>query len=116
MKLLETSKRVDIVWDTYIPRSIKESTREKRGKGIQRKVAGRNKLPRNWPDFLRDPMNKQELFAFLSSRIASSECPDGKKIIITSGITVVGTDADHHMPDCDHEEADTRILVHLQDA
>ena len=32
-KQLEASKRVDVVWDTYITCSIKESTREKRGKG-----------------------------------------------------------------------------------
>ena len=29
MKQLEHSKRVDVVWDTYITSSIKESTREK---------------------------------------------------------------------------------------
>ena len=34
MKRLEASKRVDVVWDTYITSSIKESTREKQGKGI----------------------------------------------------------------------------------
>ena len=32
MKQLQNSKRVDIVWDTYIPCSIKESTREKKRK------------------------------------------------------------------------------------
>ena len=36
MKQLENSRRVDIVWDRYIPTSIKESTREKRGKGTRR--------------------------------------------------------------------------------
>ena len=37
-KQLESCTRVDIVWDIYIPNSIKESTREKRsrGKGIRR--------------------------------------------------------------------------------
>ena len=34
MKHLETSRQVDVVWDTYITSSIKESTRETRGKGI----------------------------------------------------------------------------------
>ena len=116
MKHLETSKRVDVVWDTYITSSIKESTRDKRGKGIRRKVAGRNKLPGNWPDFLRDPTNKQELFTFLSSKTASTECPAGKQIFITSGITVAGTETNHSMLPCNHEEADTRILIHLLDA
>ena len=39
-KQLQNCKRVDIVWDVYKPDSIKESTREKCGKGIRRKVAG----------------------------------------------------------------------------
>ncbi len=73
-KQLATSNRVDVVWDTYKSSSIKESTREKRGKGIRRKVAGKNKIPSNWPDFLRDSVNKQELFTFLSSKIELMEC------------------------------------------
>ena len=61
MKNLESAKGVDVVWDTYITSSIKESVREKRGKGIRRKMAGQNKVPSNWSDFLRDSTNKQEL-------------------------------------------------------
>ena len=37
-KQLNASKRVDVVWDTYVACSIKESTREKRGKGIRRSL------------------------------------------------------------------------------
>ena len=36
-------------------------TREKKGKGIRRKVAGKNRVPGNWNDFLRDGTNKKEL-------------------------------------------------------
>ena len=61
---LGNTRRVDVVWDTYIPNSIKESIRERRGTGIRRKAAGKNKIPGNWSDFLRDPTNKQELFSF----------------------------------------------------
>ena len=58
-KQLESCTQVDIVWDIYIPNSIKESTREKRGKGIQRKVEGKNKLPGKWTDFcIMLPINK----------------------------------------------------------
>lgn len=89
MQQLETSARIDVVWDTYVSSSIKESTREKRGKGIRRKVAGGIKVPSNWLDFLHDPTNKQELFAFLSAKISSTACPEGKQIFITSDSTVV---------------------------
>ena len=34
MKNLDCSKQVDVVWDTYIARSVKKSVRDKRGKGI----------------------------------------------------------------------------------
>ena len=30
-------------------------------KGVQRKVAGNNKLPSNWADFLHESANKQDL-------------------------------------------------------
>ena len=34
IKQLQNSRRVDVVWDTYIPSSIKESARKKQGKGV----------------------------------------------------------------------------------
>ena len=67
-KQLESCTRVDVVWDIYIPSSIKESTREKRGKGIWRKVAGKNKLPGKWADFLRDPTNNKSYLSFFPIR------------------------------------------------
>ena len=54
-KQLDKSTRVDVVWDG-------------------RRVEGRNKIPSNWPDFLRDSINKQELFTFLSSKIELTDC------------------------------------------
>ncbi|KAG0724638.1 hypothetical protein GWK47_040164 [Chionoecetes opilio] len=116
LKLLESCRRVDVVWDSYIASSIKESTREKRGKGVRRKVGGPTKVPSNWPDFLRDSTNKEELFQFLSDKVGSNDWPDGKEVFITSGTDVISRGSDHSMPRCDHEEADTRIVVHLKDA
>jgi hypothetical protein len=61
---------MSLVCDTYVPDSLKESTREKRGKGLRRKVSGQTKLPGIWMDFLRDPEHKKQLFAFLTSKVA----------------------------------------------
>ena len=113
MKHLETSERADVVWDTYVTSIINESARAKRCKGIRRKVAGQNKLPGNWPDFLQECTNKQELFTFLSEKSASTAWPDGKQVFITSGITVFGKYPTHSMLPCNHEYADTRIMIHL---
>jgi hypothetical protein len=44
---LVNCSRVDIVWDVYRTKSLKEATREKREKGVRRKVAGNVKMPRN---------------------------------------------------------------------
>ncbi|KAG5863644.1 hypothetical protein JTB14_032330 [Gonioctena quinquepunctata] len=112
-KQLENSKRLDVVWDTYIPNSLKESTREKRDKGIRRKVSGNTKLLRNWMDFLRDSMNKTELFNFLTFKIVEFKWPPGKDIYVTSGKAVEQIGSNIPMKNCNHEEADERIVVHV---
>ena len=66
---LDSAKHLDVVWVTYRTDSIKETAREKRGKGVRRKVEAQNKIPGKWQDFLRDPDNKKELFAFLTNEI-----------------------------------------------
>lgn len=83
---LHLSKRVDIVWDTYVPNSLKEATREKRGQGVRRKVSGPAKLPKNWMMFLRDTVNKSELFSFLSMKVERFHWPLDRTVYITSGL------------------------------
>ena len=61
---------------TYIVNSLKESTREKRGKGVRRKV----KLPTNFPDFLWDLKNKTELFELLTAKVAEYDYPPGNSL------------------------------------
>ncbi len=82
----QSSDRVDIVWDVYEKKSLKESTREKRGKGIRRKVSGTANLPSNFKDFLRDSTNKQELCDFLTERVSETEQSSWKEVYITSGM------------------------------
>ncbi len=82
---LNTAMRVDIVWDTYVPDSLKEATREKRGKGVRRKVTGQAKFPTSWMEFLKDSQNKMELFAFLTSKLEDVNCPPGGSLFATSG-------------------------------
>ena len=77
---------------------------------------GKNKLSENWADVLHDPSNKQEMFTFLSNKIATVDYPEEEDIIITSGVTAIVRGTDRSMAPSDHEEADTRLLIHLQDA
>jgi hypothetical protein len=82
---LQNSERIDIVWDIYKQDSLKGSTRAKRGKGLRRKVGGNTKLPTNFPDFLRDPINKEELFDLLTRKVSTCRYPAAKEVYITSG-------------------------------
>jgi len=77
---------------------------------------GNNKIPTNWKGFLRDEKNKEELFSFLSVKIMQFKFPDGKKVFVTDGPFVLTNDTTQSMPQCDHEEADTRVVIHLIDA
>ena len=113
---LQSSKRVDIVWDTYKAYSIKDSTREKRGNGQRRKVTGETKTPPNWNVFLQDNRNKKELFALLTSRVSNFQFPENKEVNITSDEFVATSRGSSDMQRCDHEEADTRIAVHVHHA
>ena len=64
---LQNSRRVDVVWDTYIPSSIKESARKKRGKGVRRKGAGMIKIPTGQKFYVIQPTNKSCFHSFPTS-------------------------------------------------
>ena len=49
---LQNANRVDIVWDVYMEDSLKATTRERREKGVRRRVASTTVLPFKWKDFL----------------------------------------------------------------
>ena len=64
--------RVDIIWDVYIPDSLKSTARENRGKGVRRRVAAATSIPGNWQEFLRVDENKTELFNFLAHEVVEN--------------------------------------------
>ena len=113
---LQYVSRVDIVWDQYLQNSLKSQTRNKSGKGIRRRVNASTNMPSNWQQFLREEDNKTELFAFLVEHIRHILVPD-KQVVTTNRSEVVcipPRDTSHLAP-CNHEEADTRMILHLAD-
>ena len=109
---LEKSSRVDLVWDVYLPASLKASTRQKRGKGTRKRVAASTVMPKNWKDFLRVDENKTELFAFLSREVVCLPLAEGKELYATDGSGVLCSSAESslaHLAPCSHEEADTLV-------
>ena len=113
---LEDCNSIDCIWDRYITSSLKEMTRVHRGSGLHIKVSGQTKLPRKWNDFLRDARNVKELFDFLTNKLRIMSVPENKEIFVTSGDDVIGIGTEHGMSQCNHEEADTRIIIHVQDS
>ena len=115
---LQHAKRVDVVWDDYIENSLKTTTRCNRGAGVRRRVAANSQLPRNRKEFLRVDANKRELFKFLAECLGSMEAAPGKQVITTYGegvLCITPCDTSMLAP-CSHEEADTRMFLHVSHA
>ena len=74
-------------------------------------------LPHNWKEFLHVDENRCELFKFLVESTSSLKVQ--KQVILTYGKQVLTTlprnDISSPAP-CSHKEADTRMLLHVQDA
>jgi len=107
--------RLDVVWDTYVKDSLKEQTRQKRGTGVKMVVRLSGALPRSWKDFLRNSDNKQQLFDLLASLTVERM---GSTMAVVSNVhnnVQQSTSASTLPPTVKHEEADTRIFVHLTD-
>ena len=61
---LANTKIVDVIWDRYLPYSLKATTRQKRGTGIRQRMRhdGNWTFPRKWNSYLQNVSNKVELF------------------------------------------------------
>ena len=119
LKKLQSCERCDIVWDVYRQCSLKAHTRQQRGVGQRLRVNEETGLPTNWKTFLRVDANKTALFRFLSERLSNINLPDGKTIITTldEHVLLSGLAMDTAgLEPCNHEEADTRMLVHCRHA
>ena len=74
------------------------------------------KIPPDWKAFLQDSTNKKELFAPPKSRVSNFQFPKDKEGNTTSDESVVTSRCSSDMKRFDHQEADTRIAVHVQRA
>ena len=99
--------------------SLKATARAKRGKGVRQRVANSAPIPRNWQNFLRVDLNKKELFSFLSKALIEVCKHDGKELVVTDGdqVLCVPHQLDAHLiAPCSHEEADSRMMLHVAHA
>ena len=70
-------------------------------------------VPGNWQTFLRIDENKTELFSFLATRVT----PPNMQVLTTLQVDVLCTNRQDvfSLAPCTHEEADTHMLLHLED-
>ena len=76
------------------------------------------KIPKSWPNFLRDSNNKVQLFHILAKSLQSMNVP-GVDIYSTLETNVISSSslADiSFLAPCNHEEADSRMILHVADA
>ena len=86
---------------------------DKRGAGMRHRVSSETKVPKNVSLFLADSCNKIELFRYLSTSIEQQVVVGNKNLYVTAGQVVRKLGNGRDMPECSHEEADTRVIVHL---
>ena len=113
-----------MVFDRYLPNSIKRVTRTKRkrgkSKGIRRDVESREQRIGNWDRFIVVEENKASLAHFLSTEMSQRYgTHPGRELVVSGGfreiLNVWSSDASRESLQelsSDHEEADTRIVLH----
>ena len=94
---------------------MKAETRVKRGKGVRRRVEASTPIPGNWQEFLRTDENKVELFSFLANRLPCIETEKQVLRAIQSDFVCTQSKNVSKLTPCTQEEADTRIILHLED-
>ena len=124
--------RVDFVVDCYPKVSIKNSERKKRaftGSNVLKIYGKKQKTPTQWKKFLNNGENKESLAGFIVDEWKESKSEHFR------GVTLYATNKDQcvkflpsqnesEKPECeqihelhsDHEEADTRLLLHANHA
>ena len=105
--------RVDVFFYQYKSDSLKAYARESRGMGKRCKVTLSGKVLGNWKTFMRNDNNKTELFCLLAKSIGTIETGI---VYATFNETSICNKLARQQIFCTHEEADTRMFVHLKHA
>ena len=119
LQMAKYVKRLDVVFDVYHKIRRKRNTRDLRARdntGMRVSVRPDSQVYSNFRSFLRNDVNKTELFCLLADVLISSECES--ELVCTS---LEGAITNSHPLDlstlqpCTQEEADTRMFVHEYD-
>ena len=123
--------RIDVVFDTYRDISIKSGERERRGASSHSLEvtihSPATPVPRQWQKYISSAKNKTNLCAFLVGawcEIGKEELQEDQTLVIAGGfgdnekVVLVRTGEAIEIAALysDHEEADTRLLLHAKHA
>ena len=106
-------QRIDVVFDRYRDESIKSGTRVKRKQShrpVRRKIENDSTVPL--------PSNKADLAILLSTHLIQQHSAESPVIVVAGGFSVSTTvkssdpDLDVSSLRADHEEGDTRLILH----
>lgn len=121
-------KRVDLVFDQYKQNSLKNGTRQKRAgqhRPIRKIVDGDDvPLPVKWENFIHSWENKLDFTHYLSTYTMTRARRDGLHLVTSGGFRdFLRFDAvnellpqSSELISSNHEEADTRMLLHILSA
>ena len=122
----DTCTPVDVIFDCYKSESIKKATRQRRSRdirSIRRIISGLDvKLPTSWKSFIALEENKVNLIRFLAKVLLdkAATLPSNMELVVAGGNANedVFTSQNRSVENLisNHEEADTRIILHARDA
>ena len=112
----KSTQRMDLVFDIYKENSLKSQTRENRGEGIRISVRSSTPIYKDFTKFMRNDNNKSELFKLVSETAVSIPETVANIVATVEDKVISNTDMDKSsIEPCNHEEADTRLLLHVLD-
>ena len=119
----DSTTRIDAVWDRYPEKSLKNQARTKRlGTTKERRIKASNNVPipkgKEWQNYLKVSENKEELFKYLSDELVNKTHSSNYHLLSTKGeLVLCNKPIDlSRVSTSDHEEADSRMILHLFDA
>ena len=108
---IDKTSRVDVVWDVYLLESLKRTTRQKRGKGVRRRVSPSTTIPKSRKDFLRVDDNKTEQFKFLAQHVTCLTVDEGEVLYATSAQNVLSSTCQEELSNL--TPCSQRRLIHV---
>ena len=110
----QNTKRLDLVFDVYNENSLKSKTRENRGGGMRISVRKDTPICKDFQNFMRNDTNKKELIKIIAD--VAIQIPETLvTIVATIGSKIASNSSLEklNIEPCNHEEADTRLLLHV---